>query len=178
MAAAVVDDSGAFKGALSMVPLLGGPAVVAAAAAAMAYEVVELSKLRNDVKALLDDFKESDAGPGKVGAEWLEQGALAGPGFHEADFLFSTYDVVRRELVMFSKVLGLQMESMQIAIDLAKTGYENIDDDLKARMSTLNTQITDLQLETRPENPLPDKSGGTPQNHPPVADGDDSTQGF
>ncbi|MFD0368815.1 hypothetical protein [Streptomyces sp. NPDC059071] len=144
MVEAVDSGGGAAAAAYGMVPLVGG------AAAAMAYEVTELTKLQQDVDELLRGFKESGAGPQSIGEDWIVQGALAGPGFHEAEYLYSTYDVVRTELLMFSRVLSLQLESMKIAIALAKTGYEDIDDDIRARMGSLNAQITELQRETLP----------------------------
>ncbi|XIE78732.1 hypothetical protein AB6O49_12705 [Streptomyces sp. SBR177] len=127
-----------------MAPLVGG------AVAAMAYEVVELTKLQQQVDELLRDFVESGAGPVKIGEDWLVKDALAGPGFHEADYLYATYDVVRSELLMFAKVLSLQLRSMKIAIRLATTGYENIDEDVRAEMGRLNAEITDLQRNTLP----------------------------
>lgn len=175
------DGSETVGAALAVMPLIGGAAGAAAAAAAMAYEVTELARLKKDVDELLKGFNGSEAGPGRIGEDWLEQAALAGPGFQEADFLFSTYDVVRQELVTFSKVLGLQMESMKIAIDLAQTGYEDIDDDIRARMSALNTQITDLQRDQNVPVPDPDsgatraKGDGTAER--PAAGGT-STQGY
>ncbi|MFJ9813302.1 hypothetical protein ACIRTB_34305 [Streptomyces sp. NPDC101158] len=170
--AEAVDNGGAAinAAALALLPLPGGAAV--AAAAAMAYEVAELAKLKNDVQALLDGFGESDIGPGKISQDWLEQGALAGPGFHEADFLFSTYEVVRHELLTFSKVLGLQMESMNIAIALAQTGYEDVDEGIKARMGALNAQITDLQREQIGQQSPRARGGSAPVG------GDTSSQGF
>lgn len=145
MAEATDSGGGAMNAALSLMPLMGGVGAVAGAAASLAVEVNELAHLKDRVDALLTGFEGSNAGPGKIGEDWLEAAALAGPGFHEADYLFASYNVVREELVKFSKVLGLQMESMKIAIDLSKSGYENIDDDIRARMRSLNTQITDLQ---------------------------------
>lgn len=143
--AEATDSGGAINTALSLMPLMGGVGAVAGAAASMAVEVNELAHLKDRVDALLTGFEGSNAGPGKIGEDWLEEASLAGPGFHEAGFLFSSFNVVRDELLKFSKVLGLQMESMKIAIDLSKSGYENIDDDIRRRMRALNTQITDLQ---------------------------------
>ncbi|MER5207680.1 hypothetical protein [Streptomyces sp. NPDC002825] len=161
--AEATDSGGAVNAALSLVPLIGG---AVGAAASMAVEVNELAHLKDRVDALLTGFEESNAGPGKIGDDWLEEAALAGPGFHEAGYLFSSYAVVRDELLKFSKVLGLQMESMKIAIDLSKSGYENIDDDIRARMRSLNTQITDLQRSGEEKGNAQHTMGGTSAEAP------------
>ncbi|MER8044230.1 hypothetical protein [Streptomyces sp. NPDC094032] len=173
--AEATDSGGAVNTALSLMPLMGGVGAVAGAAASLAVEVNELAHLKDRVDALLTGFEGSNAGPGKIGEDWLEEAALAGPGFHEAGYLFSSYTVVRDELIKFSKVLGLQMESMKIAIDLSKSGYENIDDDIRRRMRSLNTQITDLQGPGGKKNAQHTTSGTsaeTPQTDAPAGGGD------
>ncbi|MFD7326762.1 hypothetical protein ACFV9D_37715 [Streptomyces sp. NPDC059875] len=180
--AEAVDGGGGAIGALSSMSMFGGVVGAAAAAASLAVEVSELANLKSRVDQLLKDFQESHAGPGKIGADWLDKGALAGPGFMEAEYLFSSYDVVREELLKFSKVLGLQMESMKIAIDFSKTGYENIDDDIRARMKSLNTQITDLQKREADDPANSHTMGGTsqahvPQTSAPADGGDNGSQG-
>ncbi|MFF3318194.1 hypothetical protein ACFYV5_22180 [Streptomyces sp. NPDC003035] len=175
--AEAMDGGGGAIGSLSTMSMFGGVVGAAAAAASLAVEVNELANLKNRVDQLLKDFQESQAGPGKIAADWLDKGTLAGPGFKEAEFLFSSYDVVREELVKFSKVLGLQMESMKIAIDLSKNDYENIDDDIRARMRSLNTQITDLQKREADEAANAHTMGGASQRPVPQtgapADGGD-----
>ncbi|MGW5776028.1 hypothetical protein [Streptomyces sp. NPDC003863] len=161
--AEATDSGGAVNTALSLMPLVGGGI---GAAASMAVEVNELVHLKDRVDALLTGFEESNAGPGKIGDDWLEEAALAGPGFHEAGYLFSSYTVVRDELLKFSKILGLQMESMKIAIDLSKSGYEDIDDDIRARMKSLNTQITDLQRSGEEKENAQHTMGGTSAEAP------------
>ncbi|MEU9860371.1 hypothetical protein AB0D99_05810 [Streptomyces sp. NPDC047971] len=179
MAEAAMDGGGGASGSLSTMGMFGGVIGAAAAAASLAVEVSELANLKSRVDQLLKDFQESHAGPGKIANDWLDKGALAGPGFKEAEFLFSSYDVVREELLKFSKVLGLQMESMKIAIDFSKTGYENIDDDIRARMRLLNTQITDLQKREGEEGQDRRAMGATSQTEIPqtAAPTGEGTQG-
>ncbi|MEU8761246.1 hypothetical protein [Streptomyces sp. NPDC048659] len=163
---------GAMDTALSLLPLLGGGI---GAAASLAVEVNELAHLKDRVDALLTTFEGSEAGPGKIGEDWLEEASLAGPGFHEADFLFASYNVVRDELLTFSKVLGLQMESMKIAIDFSKKGYAEVDDDIRRRMRALNTQITALQGDDRKQGVQQTAHGTsaeTPRTDVPAAGGD------
>ncbi|WP_329120025.1 hypothetical protein [Streptomyces sp. NBC_01353] len=179
--AEAMDGGGGAISPLSTMSMFGGVVGAAAAAASLAVEVNELANLKNRVDQLLKDFQGSHAGPGKIAADWLDKGALAGEGFKEAEFLFSSYDVVREELLKFSKVLGLQMESMKIAIDFSKTGYENIDDDIRARMRSLNTQITDLQKREGDDGGDRRAMGGASQTEVPQTaaptDGGDGTQG-
>ncbi|MFF0429620.1 hypothetical protein [Streptomyces sp. NPDC004520] len=161
--AEATDSGGAVNTALSFLPLIGGGV---GAVASLAVEVNELAHLKARVDDLLKKFEKSNAGPGKIGEDWLEEAALAGPGFHEADYLFSSYAVVQDELLRFSKVLGLQMESMKIAIDFSKSGYENIDDDIRARMRSLNAQITDLQRSGEEKANAQHARGGTSAEAP------------
>lgn len=135
-------------------PIFSGMVGAAKAATNLVVELGEMDSLKKRVDKLLEDFGTSQAGPAKIGEDWLDKGRLGGPGFKEADFLFGSYNVVREQLVKFSKVLELQMESMKLAIHASQNGYQAIDDDIRARMKRLNSEIADMQKKE-------DERGGT-----------------
>ncbi|MFF9840146.1 hypothetical protein [Streptomyces sp. NPDC013740] len=139
-------DSGGGGGISPFIlPVLPGVAGVAAAATNLVVELGEMDNLKKRVDKLLEDFGGSQGGPKKIGEDWLEKEGLGGPGFHEADFLYGSYAVVREQLQKFSKVLELQMESMKLAIHATQTGYQGIDDDIRAKMKRLNAEISHMQ---------------------------------
>ncbi|MEV8627404.1 hypothetical protein [Streptomyces sp. NPDC051079] len=146
-------DSGGGGGIPFILPVLPGVAGVAAAATNLVVELGEMDNLKKRVDKLLEDFGGSPGGPKKIGEDWLEKDGLGGPGFHEADFLYGSYTVVREQLVKFSKVLELQMESMKLAIHATQHGYQSIDDDIRAKMKRLNAEIAHMQT------PAPDDQG-------------------
>lgn len=128
--------------AFSLVPGVGG--AVAAAAGAVKNLLVELGEMdnfKNRVDQLLIEFNESPAEHRKVAEGRLQQASLGGAGFQEAEFLYASYNRVHEELQNLSKVLGLQIESMKLAIHASQAGYQNIDDDIKTQMQGLNAQI-------------------------------------
>ncbi|GGT90827.1 hypothetical protein [Streptomyces lateritius] len=139
-------DGGSSGGTPGFIPpIVGGVFGVAAAAKKLVVELGEMDSLKKRVDKLLEDFGTSQAGPAKIGDEWLDKDRLGGPGFKEAEFLYGSYNVVRDQLVKFSKVLELQMESMKLAIHASQNGYQSIDDDIRARMKRLNSEIADIQ---------------------------------
>ncbi|MFE7130770.1 hypothetical protein ACFVIM_07925 [Streptomyces sp. NPDC057638] len=127
-------------------------AAAVAGAANLLVELTEMESFKSSVDTLLQDFASSDAHHGKVAEDRLDKASLGGPGFQEAEFLYASYHVVHQELQNLSKTLGLQIESMKLAIQASQTGYQNIDDDIKAQMQALNTQIAARYDERRDPN--------------------------
>ncbi|MGW6456595.1 hypothetical protein ACWF94_11845 [Streptomyces sp. NPDC055078] len=163
----MAEDNGAGPlgpfGALSLVPGVGG--AVAAAAGAVGNLLVELGEMDNfkkRVDELLIEFNKSPAAHDKVGEDRLTQSSLGGTGFKEAEFLHASYNVVHEELQNLSKTLGLQIESMTLAIHASQTGYQNIDDDIRARMQKLNAEIEARYDESRD----PGKDSGNRNSSP------------
>ncbi|MFI8517279.1 hypothetical protein ACIGEZ_05550 [Streptomyces sp. NPDC085481] len=138
-------DGGGGGGIPFIPPVFGGVAGAAVAATNLVVELGEMDNLKKRVDKLLEDFGTSQGGPKKIGEDWLDKTGLGGPGFKEADFLFGSYGEVRRELLKFSKVLELQMESMKLAIHATQNGYQTIDDDIRAKMKRLNAEIAAMQ---------------------------------
>jgi hypothetical protein len=48
---------------------------------------------------------------------------------------------VHDQLETLSQVLGAQIESMSLAVDVSGKSYASLDDDIKAKMHRLNSQV-------------------------------------
>jgi hypothetical protein len=138
----VAEDNGAGTlGALSAIPFMGGVAAVAAAAKDLVYELGEMDNFKKRVDELLAKLNDSEAAPDKVGEDRLERHKLGGGDFKEAAFLYESYNIVHTELENLSKVLGMQIEGMRLAVQVSQTGYDDVDDDIRRRMRALNAEI-------------------------------------
>ncbi|MFD5781255.1 hypothetical protein [Streptomyces sp. NPDC126933] len=132
--AAMAEDNGAGW-------LWGGVVRVAEAAQDLIYELGELDSFKKRIDELLTKLNASEAAPDKVGQDRLARAQLGGSGFREAEFLYTSYNTVHDELENLSKVLGLQIESMQLAVRASGQDYDSLDEDILRRMRTLNAEI-------------------------------------
>jgi len=105
-----------------------------------------LDKFVSRVDAVLRDLEASAGNPTRVGAQTIRQGALSsGTGaFHEADNLHSQYGAVHQQLTTLSKTLHLQIEAIGIAVQGAKGGFDQLEEDQRRRFWEIQTQITHL----------------------------------
>ncbi|MEV8533518.1 hypothetical protein [Streptomyces sp. NPDC051211] len=155
----------AFEAVLPFVPggsmiSLANRGLIAAQAPALFVEHESMVNYKKRVDALLDQLKGSKAEHGKfadgtLGAEDL------GKGFVEAASLHTAYNKVRTEMENLSKTLANQIESLAIAIEASRVGYENMDEDVKARMRALQKQAQEQYVPAR--DPEADKTGGGKQ---------------
>ncbi|WP_353479676.1 hypothetical protein [Streptomyces sp. ALI-76-A] len=118
---------------------------VTAATADVAAELSSFTEFRRRVDELIRELKGSQAGPGKVGEEPLARHQFGGGdgSFREASGLFTAYDTVITELETLSKLLSDSMEGMGIAVLASHKGYENIDLDIRDRMTAISTETTE-----------------------------------
>ncbi|MEV7613522.1 hypothetical protein [Streptomyces sp. NPDC089799] len=116
--------------------------LLAAQGKALFVEKQSMIEYRKRVDALLDQLKGSNAEHGKFAHGTLAEGKL-GTGFAEAGDLQTAYNKVRSQMEDLSKALGNQIESLGIAIEASRIGYENMDEDIKARMRSLQKQARD-----------------------------------
>ncbi|MFE5049028.1 hypothetical protein ACFRAI_22220 [Streptomyces sp. NPDC056637] len=116
--------------------------VTAAAAQAMRVEGETLTAFKRRVDALLRDLEKSHAAPSKIAGGTLGAGRLG--TFDEADQLHSSYTHVHTQLANLSKMLSLQIEALVVTVDASKTGYHNLDDDVRARLSRIRTNVDAL----------------------------------
>ena len=113
-------------------------------AADVATELSSFTAFQKRVDQLIRDLKGSDAGPGKVGQEQLVRHQFGGGGrqWSEAAGLFTAYETVVGELETLSKLLSDSMEGMNIAVLASHKGYQNIDLDLRDRMTAISAETT------------------------------------
>ncbi len=135
-------DSGAAPG-----PSSWASSVFDAAQNAIGDVVTELSsftKFQKRVDDLIRDLKGSAAGPGEVGQEQLARHQFGGgsAAWAEASGLFTSYETVITELESLSKLLSDSMEGMGIAVLASHKGYQNIDLDIRDRMTAISTETT------------------------------------
>lgn len=135
-------------------------------AADVATELSSFTAFQKRVDQLIQDLKDSGAGPGKVGQERLVRHQFGGGGgqWSEAAGLFTAYETVVGELETLSKLLSDSMEGMNIAVLASHKGYRNIDLDLRDRMAAISAETTkhyggayDPQF---PRKPHPAVTGG------------------
>lgn len=109
--------------------------------AALAIEADEMKTFKKRVDDLLVALDGSEAAPGKMGVGRLARGQLGSGDFGEAQFLFDSYSVVHDELEKLSKALGAQIEGMGLAVHASRVGYENVDEEIRARMRAVNAEV-------------------------------------
>ncbi|WP_406103897.1 hypothetical protein OG698_17290 [Streptomyces sp. NBC_01003] len=72
------------------------------------------------------------------------------------------------QLESLSKMLALQIEALVVTVDASKTGYNNLDDDVRARLSRIRSEA-DALLERGPNaksSAGPDSSAGADHSEP------------
>lgn len=109
--------------------------------AALAIEADKMKTFKKRVDDLLLALDGSEAAPGKMGDGRLPRAQLGSGDFGEAQFLFDSYTVVHDELEKLSKALGAQIEGMGLAVHSSRVGYENVDEDIRARMRAVNAEV-------------------------------------
>lgn len=130
---------GAAAGGLAASVLGAGGASVAQA---MRVEGETLTAFKRRVDTLLRDLEKSHAAPSKIAGGTLGAGRLG--AFDEADLLHSSYTHVHTQLENLSKMLALQIEALVVTVDASKTGYDNLDEDVRARLNRIRTDVDAL----------------------------------
>lgn len=99
-----------------------------------------MKAFKKRVDQLLIELGKSEAAPGKVGDDRLPRAQLGSSDFKEAQFLYDSYTIVHDELENLSKALSAQIEGMGLAVHASRVGYQNLDEDIKARMRAVNAE--------------------------------------
>ncbi|MBO1334131.1 DUF2563 family protein [Streptomyces sp. VRA16 Mangrove soil] len=123
-----------------MIPDSGGGG--AAAVQALRVESETLSAFKRRVDGLLKDLESSQAAPKTIANGTMPTGRLG--SFDEADALHSAYTQVHSQLENLSKMLALQIESLVVTVDAAKTGYHNLDHEVAARLRRIRSEANAL----------------------------------
>jgi Zn-dependent oligopeptidase len=103
------------------------------------------------VDAVLRDLESSAGNPTKVGAQTIKATSLSSGQrgvFPEATGLYTQYHRVHQELTALSKSLHLQIEAIGIAVQGARHGFNNLEEEQRRRFWEIQTQITEIQRAT------------------------------
>ncbi|WP_455353471.1 hypothetical protein [Streptomyces sp. SYSU K217416] len=127
---------------------------------AMLVEADTLKTFQKRVDGVLAKLIGSEASPGKLADEQMMRTQLGGGErvFAEADALFDAYGNVVEQLKKLSKMLSDSIEGLSIAVHASQAGYENIDEDIRRRMLSLNENTRDWAEEHAKDQ---DKTGET-----------------
>jgi hypothetical protein len=116
--------------------------VGAAVAQALRVEGETLTTFKKRVDDLLTQLEESKAAPRRIAGGALPTGRLG--SFDEADALHASYTRVHSRLEQLSKMLALQIEGLVVTVDASKSGYHNLDDDIRDRLSRIRIEADKL----------------------------------
>ncbi|MEU1532640.1 hypothetical protein [Streptomyces fagopyri] len=72
----------------------------------------------------------------------LQTGRLG--SFDEADALHASCTRVHSRLEQLSRMLALQIEGLVVTVDASKSGYHNLDDDIRDRLSRIRVEADKL----------------------------------
>lgn len=107
-----------------------------------------LSDFAAKVDKVLSDLESSAGNPAKVGAQTIKPASLTSGAesvFPEAHGLYSQYKRVHTELTSLSKSLHLQIEAMGIAVQGARVGFDNLEEEQRRRFWAIQAQIQDIE---------------------------------
>ncbi|MFE1950384.1 hypothetical protein ACFW9D_07950 [Streptomyces sp. NPDC059524] len=119
----------------------------------MKVEGETLAGFKRRVDALLRELDGSKAAPHSIGNGRLAKGRLG--AFDEADDLHSAYTHVHTQLENLSKMLALQIEALGVTVKASKSGYENLDDDVRAQLARIRSRANDLTGDGSPHRRSP-----------------------
>ncbi|QNE79380.1 hypothetical protein F0344_22710 [Streptomyces finlayi] len=101
-------------------------------------ELQSFTKFRDRIDELLQDLKASPADAKKVGEDRVAPTEFGDVAWTEAQGLYGSYKTVITELENLSKMLSDSIEGMGIAVLASHKGYENMDEDIRARMRAIS----------------------------------------
>lgn len=101
-------------------------------------ELQSFTKFRDRIDELLRDLKASPADAKKVGEDRVAPTEFGDAAWAEAQGLYGSYKTVITELENLSKMLSDSIEGMGIAVLASHKGYENLDEDIRARMRAIS----------------------------------------
>ncbi|MFF7205921.1 hypothetical protein [Streptomyces sp. NPDC008141] len=132
----------------------------------LARGVGALKTFQKQINALLADFESGAAGKSKVAAQEVSRGSFSGTNmaFAEADGFFTQYNRVHSALTSLSRSLSDQIELMSIGVHAADVGYNNVEEDLRARFHTIQARLD----EERKAYEQREKKQGEPNGAPAV----------
>ncbi|MGW0734187.1 hypothetical protein [Streptomyces sp. NPDC002851] len=102
-----------------------------------------LERFQKRVDALLSELEGGEAGSTKMAAQRIARSSLSGGNapFAEADGLYSQYSRVHEQLMSLSKSLGEQITMLRIAVRGTEIGFENLEEEHRARFHAINDRL-------------------------------------
>ncbi|MCW7946872.1 hypothetical protein AAW14_34080 [Streptomyces hygroscopicus] len=101
-----------------------------------------LKTFKKRVDGLLANFEGSAGSSAKVAAHTISRPSFSGTGdFAEATGLHTEYERVHEHITTLSKTLRLQIEALQIAVQGADIGFDNLEEDLRRRFWEIRTEV-------------------------------------
>ncbi|MCX3062198.1 hypothetical protein [Streptomyces beihaiensis] len=163
------DGGGAFAAAGAAAAAAAAGAVGASAIQAMKVEGETLTTFKRRVDGLLKELEGSKAAPKHIANGRMPNGRLG--AFQEADDLHAAYTHVHTQLENLSKMLALQIEALVTTVDASKTGYDNLDDEVRARLRRIRSESDEL-LGANARNHGQQGSDPNPKPKPKATDGE------
>jgi hypothetical protein len=119
--------------------------VSATVAQALRVEGETLTTFKKRLDDLLTQLEQSKAAPSRIADGAMPTGRLG--SFDEADALHASYTRVHSRLEQLSKMLALQIEGLVVTVDASKSGYHNLDDDIRDRLSRIRVEADKLLVD-------------------------------
>lgn len=108
-----------------------------------------LKTFKKRVDGLLSDFEGSAGSSAKVAAHTISRASFGAGDFAEASGLHGQYERVHEHITSLSKSLALQIEALQIAVQGADIGFDNLEEDLRRRFWEIRTEVNRRQAKTQ-----------------------------
>ncbi|WP_053925822.1 hypothetical protein [Streptomyces chattanoogensis] len=102
-----------------------------------------LERFQKRVDALLSELEGGAAGSTKMAAQRIARSSLSGGNapFAEADGFYRQYNRVHEQLVSLSKSLGEQITMLRIAVRGTEIGFENLEEENRARFHAISDRL-------------------------------------
>ncbi|MFF7875137.1 hypothetical protein ACIG0A_11210 [Streptomyces californicus] len=107
---------------------------------ALAIEAQKMKAFKKRVDYLLIALGDSEASPDRMGEGRVSRAQLGSAEFGEAQYLYESYTVVHDELEKLSKALGLQIESMGLAVQYSRVNYSTLEQAVRERMGAIHEE--------------------------------------
>lgn len=108
-----------------------------------------LERFQKRVDALLSELEGGAAGSTKMAAQRIARSSLSGGNapFAEADGFYRQYSRFHEQLVSLSKSLGDQITMLRIAVRGTEIGFENLEEENRARFHAINDRLKEQRDE-------------------------------
>jgi hypothetical protein len=126
--------------------MVGGVSATRAANLEASGEALDVFVKRVD--NVLKTLEGSAGNPAKVQAQTIRATSLtsgAAADFPEAHGLYNQYKRVHDELTKLSRSLHLQIEAIGIAVQGARIGFDNLEEEQRQRFWAIQAQVSDVQ---------------------------------